>query len=135
MVDRSRDRSGTAGRGKFATRCETLYLHQSAGLRRGQDGHAIDENSSRCRMARCTACQRRIPVPRYRLVFMQSAGQAAIRSVSFSGQDPGEALILAQRHKGPAELWSDDRHICTIRHAGNGGGMWIITGNDRADGG
>lgn len=66
-------------------------------------------------------------MPNYRLVFKSSPKESPIKSVSFRGKDPGEALLIAQRHKCPVELWSEGEHICTLDRAGNEGQVWIIS--------
>lgn len=66
-------------------------------------------------------------MPNYRLVFRGSPTESPIKSVSFRGKDPGEALLIAQRHTCPVELWSEDHHICTLNRAGNEGQVWIIS--------
>jgi hypothetical protein len=71
-------------------------------------------------------------VPNYRLVFRSSPKESPIKSVSFRGKDPGEALLIAQRHKCPVELWSEDEHICTLSRAGSEGLVWIISNREAA---
>lgn len=66
-------------------------------------------------------------MPNYRLVFKNSSKESPIRSVNFHGKDPGEALLIAQRHKCPVELWSDDRHLCTLSRSGGEGQVWVIS--------
>lgn len=65
-------------------------------------------------------------MPDYRLVFKNSPKDSPIKSVNFRGKDPGEALLIAQRHKCPVELWSDDQHLCTLSRTGEGQ-VWIIS--------
>ena len=71
-------------------------------------------------------------VPDYRLVFRGSPKDSPIKSVSFHGKDPGEALLIAQQHKCPVELWSEDHHICTLSRAGNEGQVWVISKGESA---
>lgn len=71
-------------------------------------------------------------MPHYRLIFAAGEGQET-RSVSFEGQDAAEALLIAQRHKGPAQLWEEDRHICTLHRSGNNGEVWVISQRQTAD--
>lgn len=66
-------------------------------------------------------------MPDYQLVFKNSAKDSPIKSVRFRGKDAGEALIIAQRHQCPAELWSDNQHICTLSRGGNDGQVWVIS--------
>lgn len=66
-------------------------------------------------------------MPDFQLVFKNSRKESPIKSVSFRGKDAGEALIIAQRHKCPVELWSEDQHICTLSRAGNEGQVWVIS--------
>lgn len=66
-------------------------------------------------------------MPNYRLVFRGSPNESPIKSVSFRGKDPGEALLIAQRHACPVELWSEDHHICTLNRAGDEGQVWVIS--------
>lgn len=71
-------------------------------------------------------------MPDYRLVFRGSPNEYPIKSVSFRGKDPGEALLIAQRYKCPAELWSEGHHICTLNSAGNEGQVWVISKGESA---
>lgn len=66
-------------------------------------------------------------MPNYRLVFKNTRDESPIKSVSFHGKDPGEALLIAQRHKCPVELWSDKQHICTLSRSGAEGQVWVIS--------
>lgn len=66
-------------------------------------------------------------VPDYKLVFKNSVKESPIKSVNFHGKDAGEALLIAQRHECPVELWSDQQHICTLSRAGNEGQVWVIS--------
>lgn len=65
----------------------------------------------------------------YRLVFRDSSTANAVRSISFSGENPSDALAIAQRYEGPAELWSNDGFICTLRHSGHESPLWTISGD------
>lgn len=67
-------------------------------------------------------------MPSYRLVFTDKAGEPP-QSINFVGRDAGEALILAQRHQGPVELWTEGRRLCTLRRSGQEGRFWIISGD------
>lgn len=69
-------------------------------------------------------------MPDYSLVFTDHEAGEAPPAVHFAGSDAGEALILAQRHHGPAELWADGRHICTLRRSGKEGRFWIISNSE-----
>lgn len=71
-------------------------------------------------------------MPNYRLVFTNSSEQTPIRSVSFAAKDAGEAFLLAQRHNGPAQLWVDDKHLCTLSRTGAKGEIWVISGSEAA---
>lgn len=65
-------------------------------------------------------------MPDFCLIFRTpSASQPQIASIA--AKDAHEAFVLAQRYGGPAELWSDDQHICTLDRAGDAGSMWVIT--------
>jgi hypothetical protein len=68
-------------------------------------------------------------VPEYRLVFSSSSEESPTRSVAFTGRNPAEALLIAQRYHGPAELWSADQYICTLRRTGDEGQLWVISGD------
>lgn len=65
-------------------------------------------------------------MPNYRLVFAPR-GEQEERSIFFHGADAAEALLIAQRHDGPAQLWEEDRHVCTLHKSGNNGEVWIIS--------
>lgn len=69
-------------------------------------------------------------MPNYRLVFAKPGRAKAAASVDFTARDAGEALILAQRHEGPAELWEGEAHLCTLQRSGKSGQFWIISGNE-----
>lgn len=66
-------------------------------------------------------------MPSYRLVFTSEPAEEIGSSVCFTADNASEALILAQRHDSPAELWQDDRHLCTLSRSGNEGEFWIIS--------
>jgi hypothetical protein len=72
-------------------------------------------------------------VPNYRLVLTDAGLARPARSIDFEAHDPSYAFILAQAHDGPAELWRDDKHVCTLRHTGTNGDIWIISGNENGD--
>lgn len=65
-------------------------------------------------------------MPNYRLIIAAREGQGT-QSISFHGDDAAEALLIAQRHQSPAQLWEDDRHLCTLHRSGNDGEVWIIS--------
>jgi hypothetical protein len=65
-------------------------------------------------------------MPHYRLVIAPHEGRDA-KSIFFQGEDAAEALLIAQRHESPAQLWEDDRHVCTLHRSGNDGEVWIIS--------
>jgi hypothetical protein len=48
--------------------------------------------------------------------------------VSFVGDDPAEALLLAQRYDSPAELWVEDKFLCRLERTGERGELWVIHG-------
>jgi hypothetical protein len=62
----------------------------------------------------------------YRLLFRSSDDRSA-PAICFEGSDPGQALLLAQRHECPAELWGDGKYLCTLRRAPSG--FWTIYQN------
>jgi len=71
-------------------------------------------------------------MPNYRLVFA-GQGNRGPRTIEFDGADAAEALLIAQRHQSPAQLWEDDRHLCTLHRSGSDGELWIISRDqDRA---
>lgn len=61
----------------------------------------------------------------FRLVFPDWKDRP-IRSIAFTAADAGEALLIAQRHDAPAELWREDERICTIDTMAGKGSMWVI---------
>lgn len=65
-------------------------------------------------------------MPHYRLIFAAREGQET-RSVFFEGEDAAKAFLIAQHHKGPAQLWEEDRHVCTLHRSGNNGEVWVIS--------
>lgn len=65
-------------------------------------------------------------MPSYRLIFAARGDQEA-QTIEFDGEDPAEALLIAQRHERPAQLWQADRHICTLHRSGTDGEVWIIS--------
>lgn len=65
-------------------------------------------------------------MPNYRLV-LPPRGKQEAQSIRFHGADAAEALLIAQRHEGPAQLWEDGRHVCTLHKSGNNGEVWIIS--------
>lgn len=67
------------------------------------------------------------PMPTYRVVFLEPLGETPVRSISFDGDDAGQALLLAQNHDGPAELWQEDQRVCTLLRSGNYGELWVIS--------
>jgi hypothetical protein len=66
----------------------------------------------------------------YRLVFKEEPPS----SVTFEAEDAAEAFRLAQSHDCPAELWTDDHHVCTLDRTGSQGEIWVITGSQRSSG-
>ena len=64
-------------------------------------------------------------MPKYRLVFPH--GKSTTAPVEFVAPDARQALIIAQRHEGPAELWCEDEHICTLDTVSEECAMWFIT--------
>ena len=67
-------------------------------------------------------------MPNYRLVFAERLADTPIRSISFTSKDAREALLLAQHHDGPAELWEENQHLCTLIRTGSAGEIWVISG-------
>lgn len=65
-------------------------------------------------------------MPDFRLVIHPPKG-SAVETVSITAQDAREAFSLAQRYGYPAELWSEETHICTLDRSGDAGSMWVIT--------
>lgn len=65
-------------------------------------------------------------MPNYRLVIGAREGQEE-ESIFFRGDDAAEALLIAQKHQSPAQLWDGDRHVCTLHRSGNDGEVWIIS--------
>lgn len=65
-------------------------------------------------------------MPNYRLIFTSHTDREE-RTVEFEGHDAAEALLIAQRYQSPAQLWQDDRHLCTLHRSGNDGEVWIIS--------
>ena len=66
-------------------------------------------------------------MPNYRLIFTDEPEGSAGQSVAFTATDASEALLLAQRHASPAELWMEDKHLCTLSRSGGNGEFWIIS--------
>jgi hypothetical protein len=67
---------------------------------------------------------------RYELRFAND-GERPAKTVRFAAPDASMALILAHRHAPdrPAELWQDDRKLCTIRRQRvDHSDVWIIGG-------
>jgi hypothetical protein len=71
-------------------------------------------------------------MPNYRVVFLEPLGETPVRSISFEGEDAGQALLLAQNHDGPAELWREDQRVCTLVRTGNCGELWVISNREPA---
>lgn len=57
------------------------------------------------------------------LVHMEQSGPVNAISINLRNRD--EAFVVAQRYDGPAELWDEDKLLCTIRHSG--AGVWMIS--------
>ena len=68
-------------------------------------------------------------MPMYHLVF-KGVPERPVRSVTFYGESPAEALEVARRQDGPAEFWIETQYICTLRRSGQDGDIWVITGQD-----
>lgn len=68
-------------------------------------------------------------MPSYRLVFA-ARGDQKTETIEFHGEDAAEALLIAQRHERPAQLWENERHLCTLHRSGGNGEVWIIS-NER----
>ena len=66
-------------------------------------------------------------MPNYRLVFTKKPQSSPGYSVDFTANDAAEALILAQRHESPAQLWVGERQLCTLSRSGANGAFWIIS--------
>lgn len=66
-------------------------------------------------------------MPTYRLVFAEEPDRSPSRSVCFTADDAGQALILAQQRGSPAELWLGERHLCTLSRSGDSSNFWIIS--------
>lgn len=66
-------------------------------------------------------------MPEYRLLVRLHSDP--MKSVSVSLSDSSEAFIVAQRYNGIAELWEDNRHVCTISRA-HDGDFWVIKNSD-----
>ena len=64
-------------------------------------------------------------MPKYRLVFTHAKSTTA--PIEFVAPDARQALIISQGHKGPAELWCGEEHICTLDTVSDEGTMWVIT--------
>jgi hypothetical protein len=63
-------------------------------------------------------------MPDYRLL-VRLHPDSPMKSVSVSLNDRSEALLVAQRYDGIAELWEGDKSVCTINRAADGD-FWII---------
>jgi hypothetical protein len=66
-------------------------------------------------------------MPTYRLVFAEEPKGGPTRSVCFTADNAGQALILAQQRECPAELWLGERHLCTLSRSGDSSHFWIIS--------
>lgn len=60
----------------------------------------------------------------YRLIIHVADG-GPVQSVTINIGGPSEALVVAQRYSGTAELWHDNRMLCTLRQTPKG--VWIIS--------
>lgn len=69
----------------------------------------------------------------YRLIFRGPRNGRPFSSVTFVGDDPAEALLLAQRYESPAELWVEDQFLCTLQRTGDRGELWVISGRPAAE--
>lgn len=63
----------------------------------------------------------------YRLIFTKEPDDGTARSLSFTANDASEALLVAQRHESPAQLWIGDQQLCTLSRSGTSGAFWIIS--------
>ena len=70
-------------------------------------------------------------MPSYRIIFKEQA-KTPVRSITFNGDDPGDALHLAQFHDGPSEVWHDDELLFTLDRTGRDGLIWVISGSQPA---
>lgn len=70
-------------------------------------------------------------MPMYHLVF-KGLPERPVRSVTFYGESPAEALEVARRQDGPAEFWIESQYICTLRRSGENGDIWVISGEDES---
>lgn len=66
-------------------------------------------------------------MPTYRLVFPHEPETSPGHSVAFTAADASEALLLAQRHDSPAQLWIGERQLCTLSRSGANEAFWIIS--------
>lgn len=66
-------------------------------------------------------------MPTYRLIFPNEPEGSPGHTVSFTANDAAEALIRAQRHESPAQLWVGEKQLCTLSRSGPGGAFWIIS--------
>lgn len=55
-------------------------------------------------------------------------GQGLAKRIDFDANDASSALAIAyqQARDRPAELWSEDRMLCTIKRTGRDGQVWQI---------
>lgn len=67
-------------------------------------------------------------MPMYHLIF-KGRPDRPVRSVTFHGESPADALELAKRQDGPAEFWIDNQFICTLSRSGENGEIWVISGD------
>ena len=66
-------------------------------------------------------------MPNFRVVLVRGENETPIRAVNVTARDAADALLIAQRHQGLAELWKDDEYVCTLRRGGANSEVWIIS--------
>lgn len=65
-------------------------------------------------------------MPCYHVIFKEPTSRGP-HALSFTAADAGQALAIAQRQSGQAEIWCEEEFLCSIEQSGTEHGFWMIS--------
>lgn len=65
-------------------------------------------------------------MPDYRLIFTDEPDDSPGKSIFFTADNAAAALLHAQRHESPAQLWADGKRLCTLSRPAEGA-FWVVS--------